>query len=557
MGRFLRERAWLRGTLVVLVVLAALSPCLSSDFAWDDRRFIIDSPTIAEPGAVPGYFVRNMQQSYGAAGEAADGLDLYRPIPFALLALEYRLAGGARPALFHATSLLLHLLVVLLLWLLARRWLGEGGRPELCALLVGLHPVTGAAPLWVSAQTELLMAAALLGAVLLLDRPVDRPIAAALVFFVGLLSKEVLLLTLPAISVGLVLVRGVPWRRLAPIWTAAAAFFVLRVAVLGGVRAGHGSDLARALFQAPVLLLDGLRGLLLGRPTGLRHLGFEYAGMSADGAVLVVIAGGLLAVGLVAASWYLRRRAPLVALAVAVLLLMLAPVALVTTIPGWGGYGRYLYVPWLFTVLALVQVAGDRAWLPLAGGLLLLHLTALPQAISDWRGDEALGLSQVRNAPDLGVGYGWLGQADFVNLDYLAAAAHFERAVEVDPSYHPAFQNLAISRIRLGQAVAALQVLDRLEELHGRGPRSSFARGLALAQLGDSEGAARVAVEALRRAPADPDLLWLLDNLRAHHPDRERFEAWLDALLSASSPAAGPGSGSGTSAPAPRSTGSP
>ena len=560
----LTDRAWLRGALVALLVLLGLSPSLTADFAWDDRRFILESATVGDLGALPGYFVRNMQESYGAEGAAAEGVDLYRPLYFSLLGVEHRLAGGARPLLFHATSLALHLAVVLLLLALGRRWLGrDGWRPEACALLFGLHPVTGAAPLWISAQSELLMAAALLGAILLLDREADHSIAAAGVFALGLLSKEVLLLALPAVSLWLVRGRGVPIRRLVPVWTAAVAFFVLRLVVLGGVRGGGPHDPVALARNAPLLVADGLRGLLLARPVGLRHLGFEYAGIG-PGWWLV---SALVAVCLVALGWLLRRRAPLLTLGIAVLLSMLAPVVVVTTVPGWGGFGRYLYVPWMFVVLGLVQVAGRRGWLPVAAALLALQATSLPRALHDWRDDEALGASQVRNRPDLGVGHGWLGQVDLDRGDFAAAAEHYQRAIEVDPSYHPASQNLAICMIQLGRARDAIAALDRHDRLHGRGPRSSFARGLALAQLGDVEGAARVAVEALERAPGHADLLWLMENLRHHHPDRPAFEAWLSGLLashpragealSASSPDAPPGSGSGTSAPASRSTGSP
>ena len=536
---------------------------MTADFAWDDRRFILESPTIGDPGALPGYFVSNMQESYGSSGAAADGVDLYRPVYFSLLGLQHRVAGGASPLLFHATSLALHLAVVLLLWALARLWMGEGWKPEACALLFGLHPVTVAAPLWISAQSELLMAAALLGTVLLLDREADRSIAAALVFALGLLSKEVLLLALPAVSLWLVRGRGVPIRRLGPTWAAAAAFFVLRMVVLGGVRGGEGHDPAELARHAPLLVADGLRGLLLARPIGLRHLSFEYGGVGLGWLfVSVLVCAGLVAVGLL-----LRRRAPLATLGIAVLLCMLAPVALVTTIPGWGGFGRYLYVPWLFVVLGLVQAAGTRGWLPLAGALLVLQITGLPRALHDWQDDESLGASQVRNRPDLGVGYGWLGQVDFDRGDFAAAAEHYQRAVGVDPSYHPASQNLAICLVRLGRAIDAIEVLDQHEGRHGVGPRSSFARGLALAQMGDHEGAARAALPALELAPDEPDLLWLMESLRRHHPDGAAFEVWLWSLLesypraaealSAPPPVARPGSGSGTSAPASRSTGSP
>ncbi len=52
----------------------------------------------------------------------------------------------------------------------------------------------------------------------------------------------------------------------------------------------------------------------------------------------------------------MRRSSPLFLAAVLTTGLMLAPIAMVATVPGWGGFGRYLYLPLAVTSLALAQL---------------------------------------------------------------------------------------------------------------------------------------------------------------------------------------------------------
>ncbi len=472
-------------------------------------------------------------------------------------------------ALAAAMHILLHVAVVLLVWGCARRWVGPDFRADACALLFAFHPVTAPAALWICAQSELLIAGALLGAALLLDQERPRSVLAAALFGFGLLAKESVIMAVPAVSAWLVWGRKVPVRKLAPLWAVCGAFVALRAFVVGGMRSGD-ADLVQVIHHAPILFADGLRGMVLARPVGLRHLSFEYDPLGWGWTV----GSALLVLSVAALAWRARRTAPLGLVGVAVGGLMRAPVAVVTTVPGWGGYGRYLYVPLAFALFGILQAVRGRLWIPVAAVVLGVQLLGFRQAQVDWRSDEELGASQVRLRPDLGVGYAWLGQVDLDAGDCAAAVVHYQDAVVVDPDYHPAFQNLSVCLVRTGRPAEALSRIDQLEALHGTGPRSAFARSLALAALGRSEESADIATWALERAPSDPDLLWVIRSLLEHHPDRAAFEAWLESellssperaaareailpLLSASLPASPPGSEPGTSAPVPRTGESP
>ena len=250
--------------------------------------------------------------------QGADGVDTYRPLFMVALAAVFTI-NGPDSFWFHLALLAAHLLVCLLLWVLATRWLDSRPASAIAVLFFALHPVTAEAYLWASALPEPLAAAGLLAAVLILDRHCNEQrtgarawsaaTAAGLVFFAGLLAKEVVLMALPALSLFLVLVRRVRVRFLAPVWSAAAVFLVLRSLALSGLQA-TGADSGQrleALKVYPVLILDGLRAMLTMTPVGIRHLSWEYASLGWGAS----LAAAAVCVALFAGAVALHRTAPL------------------------------------------------------------------------------------------------------------------------------------------------------------------------------------------------------------------------------------------------------
>ena len=316
------SKSWLQLLALLALIIAVLSPTLGGDFLWDDFDQIVYSPTIGDLSKIPFFFGHNVVQSAGGEGRGADGVDTYRPAFFVALSLIHTI-NGADPLWFHLAVLTAHLLVCLLLWMLALRWLDSRLAAFLAVLFFACHPVTAEAYLWSSALSEPLAAAGLLAAVLILDRRCGdgksdgRALAAALVsglvLLAGLLAKEVVLTALPAASLFLVMVRRVRLRFLAPVWLAAAVFLVIRSFALAGLQA-TGIDAAHRLAAIkifPMLVLDGLRAVVTMQPVGIRHLSWEYAGITwlqssaAAGVCIVVLAAALA----------LRKSTPLVLLA--------------------------------------------------------------------------------------------------------------------------------------------------------------------------------------------------------------------------------------------------
>jgi hypothetical protein len=510
---------WLAIAMLVLVA-AWLAPSLSADFVWDDLQQIERSQVLGGAEPLARYFTLNVVRSAGSDGRGAEGVDTFRPLFFVALEAVHAVAGRD-PVAYHAAVLGMHLVVCLLVWALARRWLPDPTLAWVVIPLFGLHPVTSEAYMWASAISEPMAAAGLLAAVLLLDPGGDatdpgagRSWGAGLLLLAGLLSKEVVLLALPAAAWWLVRGRGLEVRRLLPTGAAVAAFAVLRVHALGGVQA-TGADLGQRLEAArvyPVLVMDALRALVTQRPVAVRHLYWEYR----DLGVVWTMAGLVVMTGLMAAAWCARRRLPLATTAISVLLAMLAPIALVATVPGWGGFGRYLYVPWAFGALAVIGLATFVAvrlrprsrvlvWLAVAV-FVTAELIGARHALAVWRSQEALAEAAIEvydAGPDA---WEWLGNVHLERGDLAAAASCYAAAVERGPGLYRPRHNLAAALLYLGRPAEALEQLDIADSLGAANDRAAAVRVEALLALGRRAEAGVVLEDARRRWPESPRL---------------------------------------------------
>ncbi len=538
-----------RVALLSVLVLAALSPSLQAEFVWDDIDQIVQSEGIRSFD-VGSFLGTNVREGIGKGGVNSEAVDIYRPAFSATLAATWGAAGGAASGAFHLVLLLAHLLATLGVWALARVWLGdrESWWPEVAALLFALHPATGGAYLFCSAVSEPLAVAALLGSVLLLDPGAERSgvgwgraVAAAALFFLSMLFKETPLVAAPFLALWLVRGRGLSATRLAPAGLAAAVYLVLRGRALGGMDAGDGGTAwLDVLHRGPLVAADGLFALVRMGPTGVRHLQSEYVGTS--WAVVAVAAGVVVGVGV--AAWRVRGRAPLLPLFVALHVATLAPVALVATVEGWGGFGRYLYPAWAFGAIAVAQV-GRAAWTRPAGRRIVVAAAVVAvgvgqaqfrRGLNDWSTPEQLALSGIRNAPDVGIHHCWLAharadaaRADGGQPDPAEQLELTSLCYERSPGWLEASMARATALREADRPADALEVLAYKDERFGPGPRSGMLQAVCLMESGRPDDGGDRLLWTLSRAPRD-EQLWRLQWEFVHiHPDaaayRERLRS--------------------------------
>jgi len=533
-----KDRRTAQAILLLALVAALLAPTLRAEFLWDDFSQIVESPTIGDPSRIPFYFTHNVVQSAGGEGRGADGVDTYRPLFMVSLAAVYAI-NGADSFWFHLAVLVAHLVVCLLLWSLAVRWLDSPVAAAIAVLFFACHPVTAEAYLWSSALPEPLAAAGLLAAVLILDRHRSvrldggrswiAPTAAGLAFLAGLLSKEVVLLALPALSIFLVVIRRVRVGYLAPMWTAAAVFLFLRSLALGGLQATGADPIQRidALRIYPVVVLDGLRAMITMTPVGIRHLSWEYASLGWGRS----LAAAAVCIALIVVAVLLRRTAPLVVTAGLTTGLMLAPIALVATVPGWGGFGRYLYLPLAITTLALAQLAMvTQQWFVerkptfrwavpvVVAAVLTIEQVGLRHALWVYRNQENLARTAIEIFPQGPDGWEWLGNVYLDRENLPAALECYRAATERAPDLFRPRQNYAAALLYTGQPAEALEQLEILNARHPPTTAGATVAVTALVELGRWGEAARWLLGALDRDPASPELVTLAGRLITEHP---------------------------------------
>jgi len=508
----------------VAVALAACVAGIANGFAQDDVRLILGNPAIQRLANLPALFAAPYWPPPAA--------DLYRPLTAVLLALEYAVSPG--PLLFRMVSYLLYAAAAVAVFRLGRRLLPRGIALG-AALLFAAHPVHVEAVAPAVNQSELLVG---LLAVLMAIRYLDRRRAGA-----GLLSRRDWLwlgalyvaaglskengLVLPGLLLGaeLFLFAGPARDRLkslAPGYALLGLLGLLMVLARTAVLSGY------LAVPAPAEALDGLsaagRGLLMLKvvPQWARlllwpaHLQVDYGPqelMPSDHVGPAEALGALLLLGIVAAAWMTRRRAPAVGFGLVWCAVALLPVSNVVIPTGIVLAERTLLLPSIGFVIAvggvvalLLGAATGRVWLPralVAGCAVLVTAGVLRSAERQgvWRNDTVLAIRAAEEAP---LSYRMQTASGFALFKLGAreqAAQAYERALALAPPKHLWRVRNDIAR-RYWEAgkdsLAVAQLEQSLEEAPDQEETRSYLV-LGYLALGDYAEAARQADVALAR----------------------------------------------------------
>lgn len=440
--------SWL---LVALVGVLAL-PAISFDFVWDDRPMMLQSDVIHDVSNLGAVFAHRTAYAVNSAQHLHNhsGLQTYRPLTIATFMLDSLMFGRA-PWGFHLTSILLHMLVVLVVQVLARQLAPAAPAwvPVLAGAWFAVCPFLVEAYIWINGRSDVL--ATLFGALVVCvhlrardaSSPTHRVRLELLVAALGLaclLSKETgiaWLATLPLLPG----TRRPTWRTIvggmiAPT-AAVSTYAALRVSALEGLHVSADAQLWRAIVIAPYVIVEALSEMLAPRYTTVRWLSFELRSVGVVG-----FSVGLIAlIGLVGGAWAARKRVPSLFYGVALSVVSLAPVALIAA-DGWPGFGRYVYTaaaciaPGLavgvFELSQSLRVhVGERSIRLLrAGGIAyLLVLVGLSfVSAAPFASEHALYESWIAGTPDQPHGYKWLGLTYMEEEDFARAFAMLDLA---------------------------------------------------------------------------------------------------------------------------------
>ena len=362
---------------VLLAALCAFSFCRGfhegTEFVMDAVSLVEENPRLRPVASLWELVTTNYWGDKGFAG-------LYRPVSLLSFRWDYQVFGFEdRPQGYVGVNLFLHILVTLLLWRLALRWVGSAAGALITALIFAVHPLGTSVVPNIVGRADLLAALFILSALLAWER-VDGENrgalwawVAALLWLLGMLSKE------NAVAfIGVVLLRDAAAGRW-QLGTRLVRYAQLGVAGMGWLYVRHLA--LRPLGERDVILVDNPligESLLQRLPTALAIQGrylmraFVPTTLSADysfnqipvirswpdAAVLVSVA---VLAGSVAAVVLLWRNHRCMAVGILFYFGTLFPVSNLLVVVGTIMADRLLYLP--LAGLCICLGAGGHALL--------------------------------------------------------------------------------------------------------------------------------------------------------------------------------------------------
>jgi protein O-mannosyl-transferase len=533
------DRPVLPIAVLVLVGVLVYLNSLSNGFVFDDYAVIVQNKYLTERGAG---FLSFFNHSYFniAGGEAS-----YRPVATLSYYLIH-LAAGLNPFYYHLTSVVLHILNILLVYRMACLILKNPLSALVAGLLFACHPVLTETVDCIAYNEDLLTGFFFLLAFILYLKSTPENFKKAAVkyycgsllfFLLGLLSKE-MAITLPAVLLlydltlrpagrqsftpGMILNAVKDRGRLYAGYAAVSLFYLaLRFKFLSSpaeqATPFYGSLFERILYL-PAHIFSFMKLAIF--PAALNA---DYVFAYPSGFFgLSNLAGFVIVLGLAAVSFYIYKYSRQIFFCIWWFLITLFPVY--NIIPIFNPLAeRYLYVP-LIGFCLLVSIIFSNLYLnrfAKTAPLKILTLAVLIAMVGsyaaaaafrnpDWKDNFTLWSKTVKQSPNSSVAHGSLGRAYQEKGRLDKAVTEYEKALRIFPADYKAHYNLGVIYDRENLSAKAVHHYQRAIEIN---PRYIDAR-FNLAIIYQKQGLLDKAIQQFRKViELDPEDFEARNNL--------------------------------------------
>lgn len=192
-----RKQFWIVAILLSSLSLTLYFPSFSAGFIWDGKETFLNDPSIRDSSYFSSYFTEGVSSHLEKEGEGFDSLGYYRPLIKTLHFLEYA-AFGENPAGYHAVSIVLNLLVVLLAFLVVREITKDSLLALISAIFFSVHPSHVEAVSWAYSDSYLVFSLFSLSSLYLYLR---KKMAWSLVSFAAALLAQESAVLLPVVLI--------------------------------------------------------------------------------------------------------------------------------------------------------------------------------------------------------------------------------------------------------------------------------------------------------------------------------------------------------------------
>jgi Flp pilus assembly protein TadD len=485
-----RARALLITALVACATLPYLN-ILFNGFVYDDDNQVMQNPYVRSFRYLKEIFTTNVW-SFGGVRAVTN---YYRPMMTLGYLVCYRLFG-MRAYGFHLVSLLLHVLVVCLVFVLTERLTGDRVWAFVAGALFALHPIHTESVAWIAAVTDLELTFFYLltfGIFLAVARPGggrSQPLLAAMgvAFILALLSKEPAM-TLPALAT----VYEHFYRedrsetstsqklsRYGLLWLVGVAYVLFRMHVFGAL--APAKNLPHLTPQGVVLSAVALVGQYVWKLLWPVRLCAFYVFHPSTSPFDLGVLGGLVVLLALAALFFVcwrsrERNVHFASFGIVWFFVTLAPVLNAHWLARNVFTERYLYLPSV-GVAWLVGLGAAKLWSRTAAGsaqrraLLLagfavggLFAARIVIRNRDWNDDIVLYNRTLDLSPDASVILNNLGTVYWHRSLSDKAESAWRKALTLDPNDASALNNLGLVAGRKKQYAEAAEFFQHAVKL--------------------------------------------------------------------------------------------
>ncbi len=498
MNRPVTARTLLGLLFILAATFAVYFPSFQYDFTnWDDGIYVTNNSAIhhLDLPSVADLFRPNAKY-------------MYHPLTMVTYALDWFIGAGSAES-FHMTSVLFHLLNVILVFFLLRYFISSETVVLFCVAVFALHPLQVESVVWISARKEILYSFFYLISLLFYcawDRRdnIYFYFLSFIFFIFSLLSKPT------AVTLPLVILAG-EWiragklnlktiARLTPFIIGTAALTILNTSLqYTAAPIQNYSILQRALLIADELFF------YLSKFALPRMLSACYAYPALVNNLLPLeycLAPLYLALG-IAALWLVRKMADGIFLGPLMFLLTLLPVLQLIPFNNASLVAdRYVYLP----VIGLAFLIAELAELGAAelskhsiqtrnmksGAFILIILffmVASIQRMPVWENALTLFDDVIQKNDQIGIAYGNRAETKTKRGDYRGALADCEQLVTFRPDDGQAYHERGSVLLALHKERAAVTDLTRAIDLGFAKSTTYYNRGIAYSNLGACDSA--------------------------------------------------------------------
>lgn len=550
---------------VLLLTFLAYANTLQNDWAYDDWFQVARNAQVTSLSNIPKTFTQSVWQFLDESSRQPAGL-YYRPIFNSFLILQYQLFGQKVWA-WHLVSVLLHLIVLFLVYALARVWKLDKTVAFIAALIFGLHPVHTEAVAWISSSPDLIASIFVLASLLLYEKSrnahiqtrlsdspriakskddekndlfIPRPssfiprkswLCASLGFaLLAMFTKEQSVMLLPFIAARELFDKNETLKtrltqavvRALPFVIPIALYFAARYYVLGFILRTHWSDVEGITFKQMLLTIPSVtltyaRMIFVPYPLMIMY---DHPIDNSTGDTIFLFPLIILILIFAAAIW-LIRHSPIGWRAFFFLLFFLLPVLNIRFFNGAESFvhDRYLYLPsigfCLLAAMGLTKLFQQKKNLLIGSiatiAILFLVLTFFQNRT--WRDDFVLfnhALKFTTKKPFLSNA---LANSHSEVNQYGEAEKFYRKTIEIDPKYAPAYSGLGFVLTKMQRHEEAVQAYEKAAELSPPLAVTYFNLGGAYINLKKYDEAEKALLKAIeiypQYAPAHYNLGWL------------------------------------------------